>query len=68
MVAVALDLTKAFDSVDLTALIKRINYSTASPLLVKWLTQYLWGQQTKTSSLGKTSKSQVIHTGVQSSH
>ena len=62
-IAVALDLTKAFDSVNHCTLINLIN--TAAPAyLSRWLSNYLKGRQSKTLFRNTLSQSRLIHAGV----
>ena len=63
-VAVALDLTKAFDTVDHTILIERIRSSNMLGYLTRWLSCYLRGRQARTIFRGHTSTTRMIHTGV----
>ena len=63
-VAVALDLTKAFDTVDYTILIERIRSSNMPGYLILWLSSYLRGRQARTIFRGHTSTTRMIHTGV----
>ena len=63
-IVVALDLTKAFDSVDHTQLIETIHNSSAPSYLVRWLSSYLRGRQAKTSFRNETSRSHIVRTGV----
>jgi len=63
-IAVALDLTKAFDSVDLTSLISRLASSTLPGWTCRWLSAYLRGRETKCSFQGTQSKCFKVKTGV----
>ena len=63
-VAVALDLTKAFDTVDHEVLIERIRSSNMPGYLTRWLSCYLRGRQVRTIFRGHTSTTRMIHTGV----
>ena len=63
-VTVALDLTKAFDSVNITTLIKLLLNSTLHPSLVRWLSAYLRGRQAVTSFRNSFSSPRIVRTGV----
>jgi hypothetical protein len=61
---VALDLTKAFDSVDHHKLVETIFHSTLPPSQIRWLSNYLRGRQARTSFRDSLSSARIIHTGV----
>ena len=63
-VAVALDLTKAFDSVDHYTLISLIEESTAPRSLTRWLSAYLRGRQARTLFRETLSPARVVRSGV----
>ena len=60
----AVDLSKAFDMVNLQKLISKIQQSTLPPSIVKWLSAYLRGRRSRTIFNGKKSRSRAIHRGV----
>jgi hypothetical protein len=60
----ALDLTKAFDCVDLNVLLERISNTTLPDHLVRWLNGYLRGRQAATIFRSVTSSTRIIHCGV----
>jgi hypothetical protein len=63
-VIVALDLSKAFDTVDLTLLLKQIAATDLHPNLVRWLATYLRGRSAACIYLEVKSKSRTVHIGV----
>ena len=63
-VAVALDLTKAFDTADHTVLIERIRSSNMPRYFTRWLPCYLGDRQARTIFRGHTSTTRMIHTDV----
>jgi retron-type reverse transcriptase len=63
-VVVALDLSKAFDTVDHRLLISDIAKTTLHPKLQRWISNYLMGRQAKVEFRGCTSKTRVIRQGV----
>jgi retron-type reverse transcriptase len=63
-VMVALDLTKAFDTVDHLTLINILIRSTLPPTIIKWLTSYLRGRKAYTTYKDQISTQDAIHFGV----
>ena len=63
-VCVAVDLTAAFDTVNHNALLSKIARSTLPEATCRWLSNYIRGRQSVTSSRGVKSKARIIHTGV----
>ena len=63
-VAVALDLSKAFDMVDINTLLQLLTNSPLHPGIVRWLASYLKGRQSRVLFRGKTSSIRIIRTGV----
>lgn len=63
-IMVCIDLAKAFDSVSIDLLIRKINNSDLQPELVKWISNYLRGRQSRTSFQDVTSGSRTIRAGV----
>ena len=63
-IAVALDLKKAFDTVNLDQLIELILESRLTAHTKKWLSNYLRGRKQRTDLDGVLSKAAVIKTGV----
>ena len=63
-VCVAVDLTAAFDTVNHNALLSNIARSTLPEATCRWLSNYIRGRQSVTSSRGVKSKARIIHTGV----
>ena len=63
-VCVAVDLTAAFDTVNHNALLSKIARSTLPEVTCRWLSNYIRGRQSVTSSRGVKSKARIIHTGV----
>jgi hypothetical protein len=62
-VVVALDLSKAFDTVDITLLLEQIPINDLDPNIVCWLTAYLRGRSAAVYQ-GAKSKFRNIHIGV----
>jgi hypothetical protein len=62
--AVAVDISIAFDSVDITLLLKQISGSDLNHNLVRWLSSYLWGRMAACIYQGKRSKFRTVHIGV----
>ena len=62
-VVAALDLTKAFDSLDHSLLIEKIAATTLPGCLVRFLANYLHGRQIRTLYRGKLSKARIIKVG-----
>jgi hypothetical protein len=63
-VAVAVVISKAFDTVDITILLKQVAESALHPNLVRWLASYLHGRQAACIYQGHQSKFRLIHVGV----
>ena len=63
-VCVAADLTAVFDTVNHNALLSKIARSTLPEATCRWLSNYIRGRQSVTSSRGVKSKARIIHTGV----
>ena len=63
-VLLQLDLSKAFDMVNLDKLLSGLNNSTLPPALKRWLCGYLHGRQARTSFRNKISSSRNVKTGV----
>ena len=63
-VCVAVDLTAAFDTVNHNALLSKIARSTLPEATCRWLSNYIRGRQSVTSSRGVKSKARIIYTGV----
>jgi hypothetical protein len=63
-VAVAVDLTAAFDTVSHNKLLAKIAASTLPSSLIRWLACYLRGRQARTSFRGVKSPARIIHAGV----
>ena len=63
-VCVAVDLTEAFDTVKHNVLLSNIVISTLPEATCRWLSNYIRGRQSVTSSRGVKSKARIIHTGV----
>ena len=63
-VCVAVDLTAAFDTVNHNVLLSKIVRSTLPEATCQWLSNYLRGRQSFTSSRGVNSKARIVHTGV----
>ena len=61
---VALDLTKAFDTVDHLTLINILIRSSLPPTIIKWLTNYLRGRKVYTTYKDQISSQDAIHFGV----
>jgi hypothetical protein len=61
---VAIDLTKAFDSVDHLSLINILFRSSLPPTIIKWLISYLRGRKAFTTFKGQSSYQNTIHSGV----
>ena len=61
---VAIDISKAFDSVDHTLLLDQISHSTLHSNLVRWLAAYLRGRTASCHYLAAKSPLKIIHTGV----
>ena len=60
----AVDLSKAFDTVNITKLTEKIQQSTLPPSIIKWLAAYLRGRFCKTVYNGQTSSGRKVHFGV----
>ena len=63
-VVVALDLSKAFDSVDITLLLEQITGTDLHPNIVRWLATYLRGRSAACIYQGVRSVFRNIHMGV----
>jgi retron-type reverse transcriptase len=63
-VAVAVDTSKAFDTVDITLLLDQVTKSDIHPNLVRWLASYLRGRQAACIYQGHQSKFRLVHIGV----
>jgi hypothetical protein len=64
MSVVALDISKAFDSVDHTLLLKQISASGVNSNVVKWLAAYLRGRTASILYQSCKSPAIIIHSGV----
>lgn len=60
---VALDLSKAFDSLDHSILIRKVANTTLPNALVRWLANYLLGRQIRTMFRGVKSGSRIMKVG-----
>jgi hypothetical protein len=63
-VAVAIDISKAFDSVDTTCLLQQISNSDLHHNLVRWLSAYLRGRPAACIYQGARSSFRTVHVGV----
>ena len=63
-VCVAVDLTAAFHTVNHNALLSKIARSTLPEATCRWLSNYIRGRQSVTTSRGVKAKARIIHTGV----
>ena len=63
-VVVALDLSKAFDSVDIMLLLEQITRTDLHPNIVRWLAAYLRGRSATCVYQGVLSNFKMIHMGV----
>jgi hypothetical protein len=61
---VALDLSKAFDTVNIRVLCDLLNASTMPPTYIRWLSNYLHGRQARTAFRDTTSRARVVRSGV----
>ena len=61
---VAVDISKAFDSVDIDMLLSKIADSNLHPNLIRWLGTYLRGRKAVTLYEGKMSTQRTVHLGV----
>jgi hypothetical protein len=61
---VALDISKAFDSMDHTILIEEISNSAMHPNYVRWLAAYLRGRTASCVYNGAKSAPRIIHSGM----
>ena len=62
--AIAIDYSKAFDSVHHPTLLNKLCQSTLHPNIIRWLTAYLRGRTCACLYMSSTSKSRIIRTGV----
>lgn len=63
-VLLQLDLSKAFDMVNLDKLLKDLDHSTLPPALKRWFCAYLKGRQSKVHFRNSTSDYRNVRTGV----
>ena len=63
-IMVALDLTKAFDMVDIDLLCHKLLRTTLHPGLKSWLLNYLNGRQCRTYFRGQLSRTRIVKSGV----
>lgn len=63
-VMIALDMSKAFDTVSHSKLIDKLLQSTIPPYIVRWITNYLQGRQTYVDFRGVKSKQRKVKQGV----
>ena len=63
-ILVALDLSKAFDTVCHATLLKLLNETGLPGAVVRWLSAYLHGRQAKTLFRDHTSKTRIVRFGV----
>ena len=63
-IMVAIDLTKAFDTVNHLTLINLLLNSTLPPIIIKWLSSYLRGRKSYTTFKDHSSPHKTIHSGV----
>jgi hypothetical protein len=62
-IVVALDLTKAFDSLDHCTLLDKISNTTLPGSITRWLANYLHGRQARTSFRNQVSRKRNIKVG-----
>jgi hypothetical protein len=60
----AVDVSKAFDSVNHTLLLEQIAATTLHPNIIRWLSAYLKGMTTRCVWCSATSPLRIIYTGV----
>ena len=63
-IAMALDFSKAFDTVNHTSLLKQLLNTTLDNNSIRWLSTYLRGRTAAVTYLDTTSKQRIIKTGV----
>ena len=63
-VLLQIDLSKAFDMVDLNKLLADLNQSSLPPHIKRWMGCYLHGRQSKVNFRSQTSTSRNVRTGV----
>lgn len=63
-VVVALDMSKAFDSVDHTILLRILLESPLPSPVLRWMSAYLIGRQARTHFRNTTSSARIVRTGV----
>jgi hypothetical protein len=62
-IVVALDLTKAFDSLDHCSLIDKVAATNLPGAVTRWLANYLHGRQCRTLFRGSTSRARTVKVG-----
>ena len=63
-VTVAVDISKAFDTVDITLLLEQTSHTDLHPNIVRWLATYLRGRTAACVYQGVRSVLRIIHAGV----
>ena len=62
--AIAIDYSKAFDSIHHPTLLTKLSNSQLHPNIIRWLTCYLRGRAAACRYLSATSRQRIIHSGV----
>src|SRR6476469_2024715 len=63
-IVVSLDLSKAFDTVDIHSLIHKLHHTNIPPTIIKYIANYIKGRKGYTLHLNATSRPQQFKTGV----
>ena len=63
-VLAAVDLSQAFDRVNIDKLLRHLLQSTLNPAVTRWLAVYLRGRMARTLFRDATSNAKIVHTGV----
>ncbi len=63
-IVVALDLTKAFDSIPHTKLIDKVSNTSLPSSVTRWLSNYVRGRKSRVNFRSQLSTARTIHTGV----
>jgi hypothetical protein len=63
-ITVALDMSKAFDTVNIHTLTSKLQHTNTPPTIVKYVSNYIKGRKAYTTYNNTTSSQKIFHTGV----
>lgn len=63
-IVASIDLSKAFDTIDISKLLNKLKRFNLSPLVIKWFSSYLYGRQQKVKLSNESSSWKYVKIGV----